>query len=88
MWPPPVISANPLILLLKSTGDEGENKKVTKMKGTATKKGKLSGNVLRVKNGITKIKLPIIMCRNLREKFADTRSLILLVTTIMAITYR
>lgn len=81
-------SANPLTLLLKSTGDRGENKKVTRMKGAATKKGKLSGNVLSVKNGITKIKLPIIMCRNLREKFADTRSLTLLVTKIMATMYR
>jgi len=83
-----VTSANPLNLLLKSTGDKGENRKVTRMKGEATKKGKLSGSVLSVKNGMIKMKLPIIMCKNLREKFVGMRPLILSVIRIMAIMYR
>jgi hypothetical protein len=82
------MSANPEILSLRLTGDNGENKKVSSMNGAATKNGKLRGKVLKVKNGMMKHKLPIRICRNLRDKLVGKRSLILLDTKIIPITYR
>lgn len=44
---------------------------VTTTNGAATKKGKLSGNVLKEKNGMIKGRFPIIICKNLRDEFSD-----------------
>jgi len=41
------------------------------MNGAATKKGKFSGKVFKVNRGIKKGKLPIKICRSLRDALLD-----------------
>jgi hypothetical protein len=46
------MSAKPPIFSFSLIGEEGDAKRVSGIKGKATKKGKLVGNDVKVKNGI------------------------------------
>ena len=52
-------------------GEYGEAKKVTTMKGAATKNGKFKGKTFIVKKGMIRGKLPIRTCKSFLEDLLE-----------------